>query len=271
MGNGSVASVLCVGTIKLKLTSRKIVHLKNVLHAPTLNRNLISVSLLCQDGYKLVFESNKVVMSKFGNFIGKGYISGGLFRLSTSDYLYNLNFASMIIKNKIREANVWHSRFCHIGFDTIARMSILELIPKFNIVKGSKCQSCVQAKQPQKPFKSLEENRNLAPLDLVHSDLCEMNGLLTRGGKRYFMTFIDDASRFCYIYLLKSKGEALHYFRIYKADVENQLERKIKRLHIDRGESSSNNFSQFCAEHGIIHEVTPPYSPQSNGVVERKN
>jgi hypothetical protein len=68
-----------------------------------------------------------------------------------------------------------------------------------------KVQSCVQAKQPQKPFKSLEEKRNLAPLGLVHSYLCEMNGLLIRGGKRYFMTFIDDASHFCNIYLLKSK------------------------------------------------------------------
>jgi hypothetical protein len=86
----------------------------------------------------------------------------------------------------------------------------------------------VQAKQPQKSFKSLEEKRNMAPLDLVHSNLCEMNGLLTRGGKRYFMTFIDDASRYYYIYLLKSKDEALHYFKIYKAEVENQLERKIK-------------------------------------------
>jgi hypothetical protein len=86
----------------------------------------------------------------------------------------------------------------------------------------------VQAKQPQKPFKSLEEKSNLAPLDLVHSDLCEMKGLLTRGGRRYFMTFIDDPSCFCYIFLLKSKDEALHYFKIYKDEVENQLERKIK-------------------------------------------
>jgi hypothetical protein len=123
-------------------------------------------------------------------------------------------------------------------------MSKLELIPMFKIIKGSKCQSYVQAKQPQKPFKSLEEKRNLAPLDLVHSNLYEMNGLLTRGGKRYFMTFIDVASQYCYIYLLKSRDEALHYFKIYKAEVENYLERKMKR-----------------AEHGIIYEVTPPYSP----------
>jgi hypothetical protein len=171
MGNRSAASVLSVGTVELKLTLGKTIHFKNVQHAPTINKNLISVILLCRDGYKLVLESNKVVMSKFGNFIGKGYVSGGLFYLSTSNYLYNLNFASMINNNKIREVDVWQSRFCHIGFDTIARMSRLELIPKFNIVKGSKCQSCVQAKQPRKPFKSLEEKRNMSPLDLVHSDL----------------------------------------------------------------------------------------------------
>jgi hypothetical protein len=56
---------------------------------------------------------------------------------------------------------------------------------------------------------------------------------LTRGGKRYFMTFVDDATRFCYIYMLKTKDEASHSFKIYKAEVENQLERKIKRLRDD--------------------------------------
>ena len=75
MGNGSAAPVLGVGTVKLKLSSGKIVHLKNVQHAPSINRNLISGSLLCRDGYKLVFESNKVVISKFENFVGKGYES----------------------------------------------------------------------------------------------------------------------------------------------------------------------------------------------------
>jgi hypothetical protein len=65
MGNRYAASVLGVGMVELKLTSGKNVHLKNMQHAPTINRNLISVSLLCQDGYKLVFESNKVVLSKF--------------------------------------------------------------------------------------------------------------------------------------------------------------------------------------------------------------
>jgi hypothetical protein len=87
-----------------------------------------------------------------------------------------------------------------------------------------------------------------------------MNGVLTKGGKRYFMTLIDDSTRFCYIYLLKSKDGALHYFKIYKVEVENQLERNIKNLGSDRGgEYFSNTFDIFCEEHGIVHDSTPPY------------
>jgi hypothetical protein len=61
-----------------------------------------------------------------------------------------------------------------------------------------------------------------------------MNGMLTEGGKRYFMTLIDDATRFCYVYLLKTKDKTLNCFKIYKAEVETQLEKKIKRLRSDQ-------------------------------------
>jgi transposase InsO family protein len=99
-----------------------------------------------------------------------------------------------------------------------------------------------------------------------------MNGVLTKGGKKYFMTLIDDCTRFYYIYFLKSKDEASHYFKIYKAEVENKLKRKIKRVRLNRGgEYFSNIFTLFCEEYGIIQERTPSYSPQSSGVAERKN
>jgi hypothetical protein len=99
-----------------------------------------------------------------------------------------------------------------------------------------------------------------------------MNGVLTKGGKRYFMTLIYDATRFCYVYMLKTKDETLDYFKIYKAEVKNQLERKIKHLRSDHGgEYFSILFDKFCVKYGIIHEMTAPYSPESNEIAERKN
>ena len=69
MGNGSHARILGVGMVNLKFTSGKTVHLKNVQHVPTIKKNLVSGSLPCRDGYKLVFESNKYILSKFGTFL----------------------------------------------------------------------------------------------------------------------------------------------------------------------------------------------------------
>jgi hypothetical protein len=94
------------------------------------------------------------------------------------------------------ESNIWYSWLCHVNFGCLSWLANLNLILKFNLVKGYMCHVCVQSKQPRKSHKTAEA-RNLMPLELVHSDLCKMNGELTKGGKRYFMTFIDDCSRFC--------------------------------------------------------------------------
>jgi hypothetical protein len=270
MGNESHASVHGVGTIDLKLTSGKIVQLKNVQHVPSINKNLVSGSLLCRDGFKVVLELNKFVVSKCGQFIGKSYVCGGLFHFSVSDCC-NKSVNNICDGINESDASIWHSHLCHLNFRSMSRLSSLNLILNFSIVKGSKCQSCVQSKQPRKPHNAVED-RHLAPLELIHSDICEMNGVLTEGGQRYFMTMIDDGSRYCYIYLLKIKNDALNCFKTYKAEVENQLEKKIKRFRSDRGgEYFSNEFDLFCAEHGIIHERMLPYSPQSNGVAKTKN
>jgi hypothetical protein len=77
--NGSHASVCGVSTVDLKLTSEKIVQLKNVQHVPSIKKNLVSGSLLCRNDFKIVLESTKFIVSKCGQFIGKCYVCGGLF------------------------------------------------------------------------------------------------------------------------------------------------------------------------------------------------
>ncbi|WVZ55766.1 hypothetical protein U9M48_006388 [Paspalum notatum var. saurae] len=168
MGNGSAAYGLGTGTVDLKFTLGKIVQLKNVQHIPSMNKNLVSGSLLLRDGFKVVLESNKVVVSRHGSFIGKGYVCGGLFRLSLSDF--SNKCVNHICGGVNDDASLWHARLCHVNFGQMKQLSRMCLIPSFTFVKGSKCHSYVQSKQPRKPHKATEE-RNLAPLGLIHSDL----------------------------------------------------------------------------------------------------
>ena len=104
-----------------------------------------------------------------------------MFRFSVSDFS---NKSVNYICDGINEsdASVWHSRLCHLNFGSMSRLSSLSLIPNLSIVKGSKCHSCVQYKRPRKPYKVAEE-RHLAPLELIHSDIYKMNGVLTRVDK----------------------------------------------------------------------------------------
>ena len=102
--------------------------------------------------------------------------------------------------------------------------------------------------------------------------MCDSSRPSTRAGNKYFVTFIDDCSRYFYVYLIKTKDEVFNKFKTYKTEVENQLERKVKKLRSDRGgEYTLNDLRTFSEEHGLIREVTPPYSPQSNGIAEIKN
>ena len=108
----------------------------------------------------------------------------------------------------------------------------MEILPKFECNK-SKCQVCVESKFAKHPYNSVE--RNSEPLDLIHTDICDMKSIPSRGEKKYFITFIDDCTRYCYVYLLNGKDEAIDAFKQYKIEVENQLNKKIKMIRSDRG------------------------------------
>ena len=91
-------------------------------------------------------------------------------------------------------------------------------------------------------------------------------------GEQYYILFIDDFSRMCWIGLLKHKDEAFKKFQIFKALVENELDLKIKCLRSDRGgEYISDEFFDFCEQHGIKRQFSVAGTPQQNGVAERMN
>ena len=98
---------------------------------------------------------------------------------------------------------------------------------------------------------------------MVHSDICGTLSVKTYDNKEYFITFINDYSKYIYVYLISTKSEALNYFKKYRAEVERQLGRNIKVLRTDRGgEYNSKEFNLYCQEHGIKRHMTMPYTSQ---------
>ncbi|WVZ57335.1 hypothetical protein U9M48_007731 [Paspalum notatum var. saurae] len=99
-------------------------------HVPSMNKNLVSGSLLLRDGFKVVLESNKVIVSRHGLFIGKGYVSGGLFRLSLSHF--SNKCVNHICGGVNDDASLWHGRLCHVNFGLMKRLSKHEFNSEFH-------------------------------------------------------------------------------------------------------------------------------------------
>ncbi|GJV77094.1 pol polyprotein [Tanacetum coccineum] len=201
-------------------------------------------------------------------YVGKGYAFNGMFNLNVKvviNEINKMNSSAYLIES----SNVWHGRLGHVNFNSMRRLIKFNSIPNFHIDSKYKCETCVEAKLTRSSLKSVK--RKTKPLDMIHTDICDLKSLPTKGGNKYFITFIDDCTKYCYVYLLKSKDEAIDKFVLYKTEVENQLGRKIKVVRSDRGGEYVSPFTKICAKHGNRHEFTTPYSPQQNGIAERKN
>ncbi|KAL0405524.1 UNVERIFIED_CONTAM: Retrovirus-related Pol polyprotein from transposon TNT 1-94, partial [Sesamum latifolium] len=101
--------------------------------------------------------------------------------------------------------------------------------------------------------------------------VCGLLNTPARGGYSYFITFIDDHSRYGYVYLIRYKFEAFGRFKEYILEFENQTGRKIKTLRLDRGgEYLSGEFIDYLEKNGILSQWTPPRTPQLNGVAKTR-
>ena len=169
------------------------------------------------------------------------------------------------------EIYLWHLRLGYISLDRINRLTNDSPLRELSVGTLPVCESCLEEKMTKRSF-SGKRKRAEEPLELVHSDVCGPLNVQARGGYEYFISFIDDFSRYGYIYLMQRKSEAYEKFKEFRAEAEKQLGKTLKTFRSDRGgEFLDTEFTDHLIENGIVSELSTPGDSQLNGVAERMN
>ncbi|KAI1001556.1 hypothetical protein K3495_g6645 [Podosphaera aphanis] len=256
----------------------KVIEVNNVWYLPSCTKNLISGSQLTSVGFKISSNDRGLgVCSHSGHIIATARSRDGLYFFNTSpksnvdaQSLESSFFSHRTDKNT---RDLIHQRFGHVGLPMLQKIVTSRLKipiikkPSFRIEKRSLscCDVCNSCKQVEKI------NRNPVPkvsnlLELIHSDTwgkCRATGLY---GSLYFVSFTDDASRYCDIYPLRSTQEVPEKFRSYKEKKELLTNRRIKAMRFDGG----TEYKRIVFG-GIVQQVSAPYTQHQNGVSERMN
>ena len=127
-------------------------------------------------------------------------------------------------------------------------------------------------KHPEHKYEKSSHERTSTPLELIQTDIVFPFPHMSMIQAKYALNFIDDFSRYCCFYFLKHKSEVFGLFKVFKALVENHSGRKLMVLRSDNGgEYVNSEFINYCTDAGIQMQHSIPYTPQQNGVAERKN
>jgi len=230
MGNTSTVDVKGIGQVELVFTFGKTLTLNDVYYVPEARKNLVSGFLLNKLGFKQVYEADKFILSKGSVFVGKGYAASDMFKLNVNNVSCGnaMNVSTYMLVCSI--SSLWRNRLGHVNYKRLKEMSRLELISNFdgNI---EKCKTCMLTKITRNSFPNVQRITKL--LELIHSNLGDFHSTPSLRGKKYYVTFIDDFTRYCQVYLLNVKNEALDKFRIFKNESELHYETLIKKLRSD--------------------------------------
>lgn len=270
-GDDSLVDIHGRGTIIFSAQRGSHRVLSDVYYIPSLRSNIISLGQLDENGCQVLIEQGVLRVRDPGKDL--------LVKVKRSqNRLYKINLTiAQPISFLARTDDVawrWHERYGHLGFEALRKLSRDDMVrgmPQLDHV-DQLCDACLVGKQRRTPFPQEAKYRATGLLDLVHGDLCGPVTPATHGGRRYFLLLVDDLSRYLWLILLASKDEAAAAIKKFQAGVEVETGRKLRALRTDRGgEFTSVTFGDYCAEKGVQRQLTAPYSPQQNGVVERKN
>ncbi|KAG7559395.1 Zinc finger CCHC-type [Arabidopsis thaliana x Arabidopsis arenosa] len=261
IANGDKVPIKGIGNLRVFDRNSK------AFYMPKFTSNLLSVKRATKDlNCYAIFGPNDVYFQDIetGKLIGEGGSKGELYVLEDASPSSNTSPISFKSHLGVSFNVLWHARLGHPHSRALKLM-----LPSISFDHSS-CEACILGKHCKSVFpKSFTIYEKC--FDLVHSDVWT-SPCVSRDNNKYFVTFIDEKSKYTWITLLPSKDRVFEAFTNFQNYVTNQFNAKIKVLRTDNGgEYTSHKFKEHLAKHGIIHQTSCPYTPQQNGVAERKN
>ncbi|KAJ3479322.1 hypothetical protein NLI96_g9143 [Meripilus lineatus] len=242
--------------------------LKDVIHAPNMPHNLISLGRITSAGLSYFGIDDDLMISDKDRIIARGHKFGNL---------YAMDVIVPIQSYAIRTGRSWYEWHCALGHLNKAQlMDLRSLSEGMDVDETSDpdfhCEPCITAKQTRLPFPQASATEYTEIGQLTHFDIWGPARTTSIHGNTYFITFTDAASRFTAVYFMKSRATAFDRFKQYKNFIKLQSGKDLKKLRVDNAkEYVEGNFRKFLDDEGIVLEATAPYSPPQNGVAERLN
>jgi hypothetical protein len=243
-----------------------------VYFIPWLTANIISVGQLDEAGYEVHIRTGKMDIREPG-----GRLLARIERKQSRLYVLDVNIAQRATCLSARveaEARRWHTRLGHVNMPVLRQMPNQELVRGMPFLEQVErvCEACMTEKQRHTAFPDQAAWRAEHGLELVHGDLCGPISPATPSGNSYFLLLVDDHSRYMWISTLVSKNQAIAAIMDFQARAAGESGHKLSMLRTDKGgDFTSKQFTEYCVQEGVQRQLTVPYFPQQNGVIERHN
>ena len=246
------------------------VHLPHTYCVPNLTFNLVSVGQLCDLGLNVSFSPNgcQVQDPQTGQTIGTGRKVGRLFELTSLRISSPSSISASVTDSDTYQ---WHLRLGHASSEKLRHLISVNNLTNLTKFVPFNCLNCKLAKQPALSFSQSISNCD-KPFDLVHSDIWGPAPITTVHGYRYYVLFIDDYSRFTWIYFLKHRSELSRTYIEFANMIRTQFSSPIKILRTDNAlEYKDSILLSFLSQQGTIVQRSCPHTSQQNGRAERKH
>lgn len=244
--------------------------LSDCVVCPNLTASFLSVPWLTKHGYKVLFSEKHADILFNDKLVMIGLLrDNGLYEILLKS---SINSVNSIVQPKSNHDLMmyWHVRLGHLN---ISDLRIVLQRMNINVPNQLKieCIKCMKSKCKRKPFPNKEIRSNQI-LEVIHTDISGKINIPNRDNINYFILFMDDMSRMCFIYLFQSKTEVIEIFRSFKKMIELKTNKRIKVLKSDQGtEFKNHHFEEICQVEGMTQYFTAPRCPATNGDIERLN